>query len=495
MKKIMLFAAACAALAACSKERMEENGAVSFKRGEIVTLTVSVPQDTDTKVTSSLDSSTGAVSFRWESGDAIRITVGNATAKFTVSKLIDGGKSAEFTGTMPAAGDKFDVRYPYDGVEESALAVQTYSSSEVVPRDKMLAAATDCTVGEPFDLKPQYAVLRLNLWGGYEIRKIVVMNSSTGITGPVYTLDCGTGVVIGTSAEAATPFFIVVPAGEAGRNFSVEIFGISESPLCSFKKRSTDKCFVAGKVLNMPAREVIQEGILPGMFTIDESGTQVCFSKGNLYYNGADDSHKMNQNLPSGWNFYSKQYEKSDAVSENDEISLFTWGYGEWSTVWDTEEYAPAVDTTGKNYAFVDWGPAVMSDFWHTLSDEEWNYIRNNYPEHTAANVAVAVAAGDTVRCDMLAPKVCLSGYVFDKTKKLYTADEWAEADARGVVCFSYECSRIGKTHRGRSVAGCWTSSRYFYAIGPGAYRVDSFKPGYADMKIGYSVRLAIVVR
>ena len=104
-------------------------------------------------------------------------------------------------------------------------------------------------------------------------------------------------------------------------------------------------------------------------FTVDANGTTVEFAPGNLYYNGADDDNKMNTALPSGWNFYEHQWDYCTAatVGATNEISLFTWGYGSWSTDYTSYSYE-----TGNK--MTDWGEMV-GDGWYTLSGDEWYYL------------------------------------------------------------------------------------------------------------------------
>ena len=111
---------------------------------------------------------------------------------------------------------------------------------------------------------------------------------------------------------------------------------------------------------------------------------RVEFAPGNLYYNGADNGHKMNANLPSGWNFYEHQWDcypsGTELATELMEISLFTWGYGDWSTDYSTTSYQTGLDVT-----MTDWGShAIGSDpagTWRTLSRAEWNYLLGFDPE------------------------------------------------------------------------------------------------------------------
>jgi len=87
MKKIMLFAVACVALAACSKEiDTTPETVTSFEKGQTVTLTVKTGDQT--KVSSELVT-TGEekdkVNFKWEDGDKIKVTVGSESAEFILS--------------------------------------------------------------------------------------------------------------------------------------------------------------------------------------------------------------------------------------------------------------------------------------------------------------------------------------------------------------------------------------------------------------------------
>jgi len=263
MKKIMLFAAACAALAACSKDidttSPEIGDGSAFVKGQKVTLTVKTGDQT--KVTSSLDATTGAVDFKWETGDKIKVTVGTESAEFTLSSGA-GEATAEFTGSMPAAGNNFDVQYP---VSEPDLTTQTYVAN-ALPKDKMKMAATNCTIANNFTLTPQYAALRLNLYGGArEVSQIVVTGSSSA----TYTLSLSSAVTVGKDKDNATPFFVVLPASESfvsaevtanaitpttDNTKSYESYGLGYPISASTTFAPTEAQFLtAGSILNMPA--------------------------------------------------------------------------------------------------------------------------------------------------------------------------------------------------------------------------------------------------
>lgn len=301
MKKIMLFAAACVALVACNKNidttapKTEE--AMAFEKGQSVTLAVNTEEPT--RVTSSLDATTGAVNFAWEAGDKIKVTVGTESAEFTLSKG-EGTATAEFTGIMPAAGNTFDVQYP---VEDPDLSSQTYVEN-ALPKDMMKMTATGCTIADGFTIIPQYSVLRLNLWGDKTVGKIVVTNTSSTDS---YTLNITDGKALGTTSDAATSFFIVVPNGECA--FSAEIFDKNSNHIDKVLAKQT---FKSGNIINMPALKVL-ENALPGFFSVSAT-KKVRFSKGCLYYNHSKTSFAFEDN----------QYSFASSYNTN-HISHFRW--------------------------------------------------------------------------------------------------------------------------------------------------------------------------
>jgi len=246
MKRIILFAASCAVLAACSKTDGNVPAGTPFKAGDVVTLNVGAVKSSHSKVNGTLNSD-GGIDFKWETGDKILVTVGGSPAEFTLSSGA-GLSSATFTGTMPADGTNFDVQFP---VTDPSLATQGYVSN-ALPHNMMKATAKDCTTDTPFELTPQYAALRLNLYGTSQtISKIVVKDASSN----TYTLSISPAATLPTKEAEAMAFLVVVPAGEY--KFSAEIFDNAATPasICSFKTTSA-KTFQANTILNMAARKV-----------------------------------------------------------------------------------------------------------------------------------------------------------------------------------------------------------------------------------------------
>ena len=260
MKKFMYFAAALLVLVGCNKKDNTLNNApegTPFEKGQQVTLTVGAgAQQGPNRVAGVENTTDNQIDFKWEENDQILVKVGDKTAEFTLTTG-EGTETGTFSGVMPASGTTFDIQYP---IEEPALSAQVYTTTKTIPADKMLFTATNCTLGNNATLQAQYAMLQLNLYGENKTIGKIVVTDITNIfdaSEPVRSamLTCTSGVKIGDTEDAATPFYMVVPAGEY--RFEVRIWNNAATPAkLAWFGTSADKTFTAGNCLNMPTREV-----------------------------------------------------------------------------------------------------------------------------------------------------------------------------------------------------------------------------------------------
>lgn len=153
-------------------------------------------------------------------------------------------------------------------------------------------------------------------------------------------------------------------------------------------------------------------GATNGLFTINSSGDQVFFSKGNLQYIGSG-------NAPY-WKFADNQWDRlgdngQGSSSYNVDRDLFGWGcsgvphggicYQPWSTDQTDDHYyaygSPQnnlYDQTGK----ADWGYNAISNggnqsqLWRTLSTNEWTYMFNNRTTQSGIRYALGIVNGVT---------------------------------------------------------------------------------------------------
>jgi len=250
MKQFISYTLAISVALACNKNEVSDPA--FFAAGQEVTISASYEVLSDTRVTGTLDGTTGAVNFVWKDGDIIKVTVSTSDGdKSSIFTLKSGGNAttATFTWMMPAAGSSFSLQYPVSDID---LSFQTYAANKV-PEEKLQFKATNCMLAGTNNLLPQQAVLRLNLWGDdVTVGKIEVTDISTSST---YVLNCDTGISIGASAGDSTPFLMVMPEGSY--MFRAEVYDNSSTPksLGTFQTNLAN-AFNTVKVLNMPPREL-----------------------------------------------------------------------------------------------------------------------------------------------------------------------------------------------------------------------------------------------
>jgi len=335
MKKLMVLSAALLAFTACTKESFLNQGD-TFEKDQIVTLKISTPSKT--KVSSTTDGATGDVIFKWEDKDSIKVTVGTTSSVFIVSKLIDGGTSAEFTGKMPAGGDKFNVQFP---VTDPTITSQLYSSTETIPHNMMKFTATGCTIAsQSFTLSAAYAGLRLNLYGEDQtIGKIVVKTSET------YTLNISPAITLPTTEETAKVFIIVIPAGSS--KFTAELFDNSDSCICEFGT-SEAKTFNSGQILNMAARKVGK--FYPGTELEGINIGEVIWAPVNCGY---DKEHpygllyQFGRNNGQAFTMETKEPSLVNEQTSTPESDKFYYGYMDWKNGESLKEWPTSNPGTG----------------------------------------------------------------------------------------------------------------------------------------------------
>ena len=213
----------------------------------------------------------------------------------------------------------------------------------------------------------------------------------------------------------------------------------------------------------LPPRPTSPEGTINGLFTINEAGDQVYFSKGNLQYKPSINT----------WRFAENQFDYIGGDNANhgsaekccNWLDLFAWGasgrdhgaicYQPWCSrnVFEDEAWqysAYGVDTLnlfdGDGQA--DWGCNAISNggneenVWRTLTIEEWDYILEK--RTTATGIRFAKAAVDGVWGLLLLPDDWDSTYCslrkyndddVDYTPNNLTEPFWTEkAEAQGAV-------------------------------------------------------------
>lgn len=227
---------------------------------------------------------------------------------------------------------------------------------------------------------------------------------------------------------------------------------------------------------------------LSGNFSVSNS-KKVKFSSGNLQalYNGSKYE----------WGFAKNQYDYVGHAPGNSTIDSQTVGsivdlFG-WST--DATYYGISTSTSVSDYSgdFVDWGTAIDNKgTWHTLSKDEWEYLRSRRTNAKNLYKCGVTVCGKT-NCLIIAPDG-FTGTIADS----YDATSWPAAETAGLVCLPPAGDRYSWGTQNDGIHGnYWTpdhaSDSYSSFI---CVESDSFSTIFYEQRFyGLSVRLITDVK
>ena len=491
MKKYLSFLAIAALFAACQPNN--ELG-TPFQAGQEVTLCANMPnagsngaqQLPGKQRVSGLDAGT-QINLTWDEDDVILVKVGDKTAEFTLESGA-GEAQATFKGVMPADGTEYSVQYP---VADPDLSSQTYVANGFGKGLMKMSTKTDGTLDGGFVLSADNALFGLQLKGSDALGKIVLTNPATSKN---YTLGC-TGV---TLSNAATLFYIVVPAGEWPNGFTVDVYADDNTTILKTLTKNSSATFSATEGMVMPEQEVVV------VYSFSVSATQqVLFAPGNLQYTQSTDT----------WSFAENQYDYIGEANLSgsalaDKIDLFGWSGSDYNN------FGVSTSNTINDYfgSFVDWGSKQIgsdaSYTWRTLTNDEWEYLLNTRPNASSLK-GVAQVNGvnglvflpDNWRCP--AGVTFKSGFHSSDGAEYYaayqtfTADQWSKLEDAGAVFLPAAGRRYSNWGVYDTPLGkYWSATEYVdpYWGNNSAYYLN-FSSNEAIMdtngrSVGYSVRL-----
>lgn len=416
---LTVLAAALVMLPCCKKDKntsADENGAKYIIKAEM-----DCPNYNGSEKTHLGPTTDGQTPILWSANDHLALFDGTNRYDFA---LEDGTNttSANFSCSQtPSETDAYCAFYPYDPNAEESLnptavrngndytvtfnlpSEQTYLapvSGNTTMGEGLLPMIAYATQDDRFTFRTMMAILKVDMKGTGTVGKLVLKDGnenaklwgtasvtmtaandtpellSEGIISGgnnTLTLNCPDGVTL--NETTATSFYFVVPVetlGENGKGFSIDVYNATS------KSYTIDKHTVSGNIMQRAIISTLAvdgvkvlEGALSGMFTVNEDGKKVCFSQGNLYYDGSKFCLENYQySIASSWNsshvsnFY---WSKTASVA----YAAFYNYAGETSDVLFTN----ATETT-PNASFTVNGQTGM---WRTLSQAEWKYLFENH--------------------------------------------------------------------------------------------------------------------
>lgn len=342
---------------------------------------------------------------KWREGDEILLTYGGTASVYAATTVNDEAKYAEFTQVGGETSAEFE-----SGYAEASYPAATCTPSEVKLPYEQTYSADDRMVGFPMyapnnGTDNDHVLLFQNLCGVLQVtvRKAVtiqqiivttdkpisgkfglttengkkVAKSENAMNDANYrnynsvALDMGNG---GVSVSDSASFFIYLPVGTY-KYFKITIVTTGAQPYtCTLNKTDADQeiSIERNRLIKVaPTADKFKFYKTPnttngvsGLFSVAYD-KRVYMAPGNLRYV-----------VSSGkWSFYSKQYDRYTNSSQgNNTLSLFTWGYGTWSTSYNTTQNC--YDNNNRN--FVDWGTELsgtLGSGWCCLTRAEWTYM------------------------------------------------------------------------------------------------------------------------
>ena len=318
------------------------------------------------------------------------------------------------------------------------------------------------------------------------------------------TLDLGEeGKILG---KGANYFYLAIPAGKY-EDLTLTFTGTDDGYFLMTGGKLDIQRNTVGRLTLTGSK--YHPAILPGVFTVsageDEvAGTaddvKVRFSPGNLRYD-----------VESGiWSFFRNQYDcgpSTYAKGHDKEISLFTWGYGYWSTVPDTEEYVPDVVGGRILSRSQDWGSRLGDgNEWRTLSVDETEYLFRD--QSRIGRAVVCGMNGDIIIPDtFIDPETNMGSCPFVPFTKsdieagyednIYSSEsDWSAMESAGAVFFPAAGTRKKDVIEYYGTMGTfWTTTSNRRSNTTQAYRAHMNNSKTAeypntDKFVGHSVRL-----
>lgn len=236
------------------------------------------------------------------------------------------------------------------------LELKLYSASDCYVDEIVLTA----TGGEKLNGKGTVTI------GSDGIPSLGTLNGNSTIT-----LNCGKHL-LSKSSNNPSHFYFILPPVNLASGFSITV---KEGSKVDTRTVSTAINIQRSHIKPMEKLAVTTEeppietpiGAVEGaVFTVNGEGKKVYFAQGNLTYN----------TITTKWRFCKSQTDYDPGEYNSDSITLFTYGYGSWSTDASTTDYLQGTMSDA-----TDWGRKVAIEnggnqgVWRTPTEDEFWYV------------------------------------------------------------------------------------------------------------------------
>ena len=312
-----------------------------------------------------------------KSGDEGKTTGATFSGTLTYSGSGSPSDGLSLTATLVSAEQQGTSKVSVDGVGAVTVnyptAAYCTSVNDAVQQYSKLTG-TSTYSAKSFSLTQQTAFLNFVITfddgtttSGTTLSAVVSNNSSAICTANVTTETVSENVVAKFVLPVASGTTLTSPTVKMGDKDAISFSGAT----------------LAAKVYNVKRTYNHPDAII-GKYTVNGSGKQVYFSKGNLQANGTTTSTST-----SGWTwrFATNQWDKignataNTSISDNGKISANgTVDLFGWSTSATYLGINNSTDNSAYEGTFSDWGKhsdviAGIGSGWRTLTGDEWDYL------------------------------------------------------------------------------------------------------------------------
>lgn len=389
-------------LASCSKEPVKT-------ADRQITIVANTESGVDTKTSLSGNDQTG-YQVLWNEGDKIHLNDG-WNSEFT---LKDGAGTARGTFEGRATDGDGDYMAYYAVTGRYMPDVTNYMGENVISSVPMVASSVSIRdgVASVAEFKNMCGILRLTLNGSGDVKQIKIyaterlygdfsvkddcsMTINKGTATNFISHYCGDGVAL--SGEG-TDFYIPLPPNNY-TGVKIEIIdcsgNICTKTLKSDRKINIVRSLITPVNLNVTGLEPNIPGALAGVFTVNDEGKKVRFSKGNLYWNG------------SSFEFETLQSDRQTGWTEN-HVNHFYWSWdAEEACAWKynvEESYNGIFTNSDLDHSKARWNLTVngVTGKYRVLTYFEWKYLFEHHSRKwvTVNGIPGYVVAPDDVELD-----------------------------------------------------------------------------------------------
>ncbi len=481
-----------AALLSCSSD--DETPASTPETPETpktCTMTVQATKGADTRALS--DAGTTLTST-WTVGDVVTVLSSDEATTYGTLTAQSSGESTTLYGTLtstPSNNQQLLLKYlsASYGAQDGTLTGTDNSIDKVCDYSTATVTATvdgDHVTTTDANFANQQAIVKFTLSDGTSAINATALTVSDGTNNitlsniPADTYDTTKG------GNGDGVLYVALP-GFSGQTVSL----IAATSNKNYRYSKENVTFTNSNFYRIAVtmNEYVP-GLLDGKFTVDDSGTKVSFSQGNLQatYNG----------LAWTWAFATNQWDyignkagntsiNGDGTVSANNVTVDLFG---WST--NATTFGIYSSTSNGDYSgdFVDWGTNIGSG-WRTLTSAEWKYLLETRTVNGGTGSGKSYTLGQSVggTPGLVIYPDGYSGSVYT------TGSNWSTFEADGCVFLPAAGNRSGATVQNIGTRGFYWSSTPHTSEAGYAYRVrilpDAlYSQGDGQRMYGISVRL-----